>query len=115
MASTLSGERLRGLIAACRVKCDALEPSELAKLDAGMAVDFGEHFEYQETQALAHASGRLETDAAAVVYGALGEVGSSANGGWAAGTDTAAKVIVTQLVGELLRLRIAGRLAPAAA
>jgi hypothetical protein len=68
-----------------------------------MAVEFDEHFAFQQAQARAHVEQRLTTDEAQVVYVALGEVGSQSNGGWAAGTDTATKVAVTLAMGELLR------------
>jgi hypothetical protein len=88
-----------------RERYDALDADAQAELDATMAVAFDEHFAYQQQQARAHASGTLTTDEAQVVYVALGEVGSTANGGWAAGTDTPTKVAVTMLMGELLARR----------
>ena len=105
----LTGERLSGMIETAREKCVALEPSKLADLDENMAVEFSEHFEFQQLQAQAHVQGILTPEAAQIVYASLGEVGSSENGGWAAGTDTATKVIVTQLMSELLRLKLAKR------
>jgi hypothetical protein len=79
----------------------------LADLDATLAVTFEEHFAFQNAQARAHVTGLLTTDEAQVVYVALGEVGDPGNGGWAAGTDLATKVVVTQLMGELLARRAA--------
>jgi len=105
----LTGERLSGMIDTARDKCKALDPDALANLDAGMAIEFSEHFEYQQLQAQYHASGLLTSEAAQIVYASLGEVGSDSNGGWASGTDTATKVIVTQLMGELLKLKLARR------
>lgn len=95
--------RLTAHIDSLRPRIDALTPEARAKLNADMDVEAFEHFAYQEQQARAHVSGKLTADEAMVVYRALGEVGSSANGGWAADTDLATKVSVTLLMGELVR------------
>lgn len=108
MPSTTTN-RVAQHVASIRERVAALEPEAAAKLDAEMAVDFGEHFAYQEAQARAHVSGQLTSDEAMIVYVALGEVGSSANGGWAKDTDTATKVTVTMLMGELIRARLGVR------
>jgi hypothetical protein len=94
--------RLAAHIEEVRVKCDALPEAKRQALDETLAVSFEEHFRFQETQARAHAGGKLSTDEAMIVYRALGELGSDANGGWANGTDLATKVSVTLLMGELL-------------
>jgi hypothetical protein len=98
----LAPNRLTATVDTVRAKMADLSAEDQENLDREMAVDFSEHFAYQETQARAHAEGVLSTDEAQVVYVALGEVGSPANGGWASGTDTATKVAVTLLMGELL-------------
>lgn len=98
--------RLANHIAGIRVKLETLAPEAAANLDTEMAVDYSEHFAYQEEQARAHASGKLTADEALIVYNALGEVGSDANGGWAKGTDTATKVSVTLLMTELVSRRM---------
>ena len=90
-------------IESLRPRIDALEPDARAKLDADMDVVPGEHFAYQEAQAHAHAGGRITAAEAMIVYRALGEHGSTKNGGWAAGTDLATKVTVTLLMGQLIR------------
>ena len=95
--------RIADAVERVRVKLADLEPDAVAKLDADMAVEFDEHFAFQNAQARAHVEQRLSTEEAQVVYVALGEVGSAANGGWAADTDTATKVAVTLAMGELLR------------
>src|SRR3954451_14547242 len=97
--------RVLAAVSQVRERFDALDADAQVALDATMAVEFDEHFAYQEQQARAHASGKLTTDEAQVVYIARGEVGSVANGGWAAGTDTPTKVAVTMLMGELLARR----------
>lgn len=86
-----------------RTKLSELEADKVSALDTEMAVAFDEHFAFQNAQARAHATGKITADEARIVYVALGEVGSSANGGWAAETDTATKIAVTLAMGELLR------------
>ena len=102
----LTGEKLTRMIDTARTKCSALDVESLSKLDDGMAVEFDEHFKFQQLQSQYHASGVLTPEAAQIVYIALGDVWSRNNGGWATNTDTATKVVVTQLMGELLTLDI---------
>lgn len=97
--------RVAQAIEGIRVKAEALDPAAREALDADMAVDFAEHFAYQQAQAQAHAAGRISTDEALLIYAALGEIGSAANGGWASSTDLATKVAVTLSMGELLKRR----------
>jgi hypothetical protein len=103
----LTIDRLTDAIVAARVKIDALDPAKAADPDTAMALTFEDHFSFQELQARAHVEQQLSTDAAQLIYVALGEVGSDANGGWSASADTATKVVVTQLMGELLESRVA--------
>lgn len=107
----LTKDRLTGMIAEVAGKIAALPAEKASSLDEGMALTFDEHFRFQTMQAEAHAGGILATDAAQVVYVALGEVGSESNGGWSKGTSTATKVVVTQMMGELLARKLgrAGR------
>lgn len=63
-----------------------------------------DHFEYQNTQAWAHATGLISAGEAQTIYMALGEV--PAADGWASGTDLATKVVVTEIVMELLLKRL---------
>lgn len=107
----LTSERLNRMIEECRTKCEALDPEKYEELDKEMAVDFSDHFQFQQLQASCHVQGVLTSEAAQIVYVALGEIGSESNGGWAAGTDLPTKVIITQLMGELLKLKIAGKVA----
>ena len=104
---SLTGEKLSRMIASSREKIEAADPEKMKELDSTLAVDFEEHFKFQELQAFFHVSGVLTPEAAQIVYNSLGEVGSSENGGWAVNTDLATKVIVTQLMGELLKMKIA--------
>jgi len=94
-----------------RTKIEAIDDSEkLAELDTSLNIDFEEHFEFQQTQARAHAMGKITADEAQVLYMALGESCSTTNGGWAKSADLATKVIVTQVISELLQMRVAGRI-----
>ena len=61
---------------------------------------FADHAAYQTAQSRAHATGKITTDEAMTIYMALGEV--PAADGWAAGTDLATKIVVTQVIGELI-------------
>ena len=101
----LTENRVTRAIDAAREKAATLAPERQAELNDTLALEALEHHAYQNAQARAHASGILTTDEAQIVYAALGEVGSAENGGWAAGTDLPTKVVVTQLVGELMGLR----------
>jgi|HubBroStandDraft_4_1064222.scaffolds.fasta_scaffold04058_5 hypothetical protein len=108
--------RVSAAIQRTRTKLATLTPEQRARLNSNMDLTFHEHFEYQNQQAQAHAMGKLSADEAMIVYRALGEVGSSKNGGWASGTDLATKIVVTQLIGELLgagRRRTRRRQSPA--
>ena len=100
---TLTPNRLSKAIEDIRARCEALDQAKRDNLDREMDVTFEEHFAYQQAQARAHVSQKLTTEEAQIIYVALGEVGSSENGGWAAETDLPTKVAVTLAMGELLR------------
>jgi hypothetical protein len=104
-----TASKMTDAIVAMRTKIEGLSPEQRKGLEDGMAVDFQEHFQYQEQQARAHAMGKISTEDAQVIYNALGEVGSSSNGGWAADTDLATKVVVTQAIGQLLGMTLGKR------
>jgi hypothetical protein len=95
--------RVADHIVQMRAQIAGITPAARETLNRDMDVTAREHFAYQEAQARAHVSGKLSTNEAQVVYMALGENGSGANGGWAAETDLATKVTVTLLMGELLK------------
>lgn len=86
-----------------------IDPDALESLDATLALTFEERYRFQDLQAEAHARGTLSTEEASVIYRALGEVGSSGNGGWASGTDLATKVVVTEAMRALLTASIRTR------
>lgn len=83
-----------------------LTDEDIRRVDETSNLTFEEHAAFQDTQAWAHINGIISADEAQVIYNALGEVGSSANGGWAQGTDTATKVVVQQMVMELLGIKL---------
>lgn len=89
-----------------REKFTTLPAETISTVDGTLALDFDEHFQYQEIQARAHASGQLSTDEALIIYAALGEVGSPSNGGWSADVDTATKLAITLAIQKLLEQRI---------
>jgi hypothetical protein len=70
---------------------------DLDSLEASLALTPLEVVAYQNAQARAHVMGILTTEEAQTIYAAIGE-----GGDWAQGTDLATKVIVTQVIGELL-------------
>ena len=78
----------------------------LKKLDKEMGLTFSDHFDYQNLQARAHASGKISADEARTIYAALGEVMNSDNGGWQPHVDLAMKTVITQVIQELLSIRI---------
>ena len=74
----------------------------LANMDATMALTVKDHADFQNQQARANAAGKLNTDEALTIYAALGEYHNGDNGGWQDGVNLATKVIITQVVSELL-------------
>lgn len=101
--------RVQAAIDRTREKIKTVDAQALTDLDKALAVDFDDHFQYQEIQAQAHAEEKLTTEEAQIIYIALGEVGSASNGGWATGADLATKSVVTTLMGHLLAERMTSR------
>lgn len=89
-----------------RSRLEAADSHDVAACDAKAAIDATEHFTFQQAQSRAACDGTLMIDEASVVYRALGFSYSLSNGGWAPGTDTATKIVVTQLIAELLRKQL---------
>ena len=81
--------------------------ASLENMENTMALTVKDHVEFQNQQAKASAVGKLNTDEALTIYNALGEYHNAANGGWQDGVTLATKVIVTQVVSELLKHQIA--------
>lgn len=75
--------------------------ADLVALERGLANSVMEHIAFQNAQARAFAMGKLTQAEATTIYTALGEV--PAGDGWASGTDLATKIIVTQVMAELVR------------
>ena len=78
----------------------------LESMDRNMDLTFSEHSSYQDLQARAHASGQLTTEEAQTIYIALGESMSSKNGGWKSHVNLPMKLIITQLMAELLNIKV---------
>lgn len=90
-----------------RLASGKVTPERLAELEETLALTGSDHFQYQQIQARAHVSQMLTLDEAQYVYAALnGEMPNSANGGWADGVTLAQKVVVTQLMTELLAQKL---------
>lgn len=100
-------ENLREQIAT-GLKPDGTPMGDLEKLDASLAIDIGELFAFQEAKSRAQVMGVLTVDEAMTIYAALGGEfgGVDSNGGWDSSADLATKVVVTQLMGELIAARI---------
>lgn len=103
--TTTSSNIVADAVELVRGRLAELDARELAAFDAEMAVTAEEHFRFQQAQAEAHAGGYLSTEEALIIYAALGEYGSSRNGGWAAGTELATKVAVTLMMPSLILRR----------
>jgi hypothetical protein len=93
--------RLSRAVEVTRLSLEKLSDEQRARTDAALAIDFEEHFAMQRLQSSAFACELLSADEAMIFYIALGEVGSDANGGWAADTDTATKYACSRFA-ELL-------------
>jgi len=102
----LSADKLNDAIRKIKMKLDALNEDELNQMDAHMAIDFDEHFQFQSIQAQYHALGVLSPEAAQIIYVALGEHHNRRNGGWATDCNTATKCAITKLMQELLGFKI---------
>jgi len=83
-----------------------LTDADIERAEAATHIDSAEHNAYQNVQAWGHASGYISEAEAQVIYIALGDVGSQANGGWRAGTDLATKLVVIQVITELFKIRL---------
>ena len=81
--------------------------ASLENMENTMALTVKDHVDFQNQQVGANAVGKLNSDEALTIYNALGEYHNDANGGWQDGVTLATKVIVTQVVSELLQHQIA--------
>lgn len=81
--------------------------ASLENMENTMALSVKDHVDFQNQQVGANAVGKLNSDEALTIYNALGEYHNDANGGWQDGVTLATKVIVTQVVSELLKHQIA--------
>jgi hypothetical protein len=83
------------------LKGNPIGPS-LKKLEKEMGLSASEHAAFQRQQSNAAAQGDLNTDESLAVHNALGDYYNKDNNGWSPGVGLATKVIVTQIVSELL-------------
>ncbi len=100
------GNRVLKALEKVEARMIELSRGQVEDLDATMSITFEEHFEMQNTQAWAFASGIITQDEANVFYAAFGEVWSEGNGGWTPITDTATKCTLTVLMKELLERKL---------
>jgi hypothetical protein len=82
-------------------KIKSLDPEKVDILIESVKLDSGELAVYQNTQALAFASGKLPLDLAQYVYSGIGE-----GGDWPSKTSLADRVVITRLIGELIGIRV---------
>jgi hypothetical protein len=94
-AALAKGEKLNG------------EPitADLVAFEKSLDNTFTDHYAMQGIQSRLFASGKIGLAVAQTIYVALGE--APAEDGWAAGTDLATKVVVTEYLGAMLRGQIA--------
>jgi len=78
----------------------------LESMDRDMDLTFSEHSSYQDLQARGHAKAKLTTEEAQTIYMALGESMSSKNGGWKPHVNLPMKLIITQVMAELLNIKV---------
>jgi hypothetical protein len=92
--------RITDAIANMTNRLKTVSDAKLTRLDAGLTLDAGEIFGWQECQARAHVEGVLSTDEAQTIYHAIRD--------WDNQT-VPAKIIVTQSIQELLTGQIAAK------
>ncbi len=109
MGFVIAANRITVATTDIRERVAKLDPVKARKLDSAMALTFDEHWRYQELKSRAMLEGSLSQEEAQLVYVALGESLSATNGGWSSGVDTATKVVLTKLFGELLEREIRAR------
>ena len=95
-------------IAKVQTRLETVSNENASKLGTSLAVDFKDHFDYQQIQANAFAMGKISLRDAQICYIALGEVWNESNDGFSKGTNLATKAMVTQMIGELLSIKIRG-------
>jgi hypothetical protein len=98
--------RIAAAIAAYQAKIDGgtIPQDKLDKLNTDLNMEFDEHFAGQNAQAEAHAGGKLTLEEAQTVYQALGQSADHFNK-----QPLATKIVVTQLVQELLSAKLGRR------
>jgi ABC-type uncharacterized transport system YnjBCD substrate-binding protein len=92
--------RITDAIATMTHRLKTVSDAKRKRLDAGLTLDAGEIFGWQECQARAHAEGVLSTDEAQTIFNAIRD--------WDDQT-VPAKIIITQSIQELLAGQIAAR------
>jgi hypothetical protein len=83
----------------------ATEGVDLIELDQTCAIAAGDHEAHRDVIEWAEGTGLLHEENARAMSKALGETWTAHNGGWARDTDLAMKLVVLNLVPDLLRRR----------
>lgn len=98
--------RIAEAIERIKPKVEALDTEARERMEETSQLVGTDHFDYQQVQAQAHAAGKITTAEAQIIYMALGEYQSPDNDGWTEDTDLATKIVVTQIIGELLGVSV---------
>lgn len=78
---------------------------DLVAFEKTLDLSLEEFVAFQNIKSRAQVLGKINLDEAMTIYAALGE-----GGNWAADTDLATKLIVTQIMEELITMQLAGRI-----
>jgi hypothetical protein len=73
-------------------------------LHEDLAISMAEFVAYQNAQTRAHVEGRITTEEASTLYMALG--GETYHGDWPKRTPLATKIVVTQVMHELISMEV---------
>ena len=96
----MTENRITAAIADMTDKLKTISAAKRKRLDAGLTLDAGEIFGWQECQARAHVEGVISTDEAQTIYHAIRSWDRQ---------SVAAKIVITQSIQELLTGQITAR------
>lgn len=94
--------RIQSAISVCEIKVKQLAAEKVVNLGKQLDIQFDEFVKFQELKSVASIDGTLTLDEAQTVYGYLGNTPEHFNR-----QPVAVKVVLTQLLAELLKRRIA--------
>ena len=99
LLGTSPPNRIEVAVARVEEQLDKMSDERKDALRKTLKLTHSEYMAYQNTQAQAHAGGRLTYGEAQIIYMALG--GGSFEGDWPPGTSLALQIVITKLVVEL--------------